>query len=238
MVGIASPVACRDVVWLLIQVVAYIWAPEEEGQFQPGRASRWWLYHSLRALEQQVEARGSFICYRRGPCAVEQLLEICRDASASVVYFNNVYDPLSLIRDHEVKRQLSSAGIVSRNFNAELLFEPWAVLDDDGSPLTTFDEFWNRCDFCTSTISCVPTIVKLDRASSCLDALSRVVDTDICQRKILLDICLIVVLHSSWCRILLPIVLAVIYLPYLPYLGGKSRFCLHSYAFWHLHTVK
>lgn len=100
----------------------------------------------MSALEKQIEERGSFVCYRRGPCAADQLLEICREASASVVYFNNVYDPLSLIRDHGVKRQLTSAGIVVRNFNADLLFEPWHILSDDGSPFTTFNGFWDRCD--------------------------------------------------------------------------------------------
>jgi cryptochrome 1 len=129
------------------QVLAYVWAPKEEGQFQPGRASRWWLHKSLSALEKQVEARGSFICYREGLCAVDQLLEICREVSASVVFFNNVYDPLSLVRDHEVKRQLSSAGIVARSFNGELLFEPWAVLDEDGQPFTTFEGFWGKYVF-------------------------------------------------------------------------------------------
>jgi cryptochrome 1 len=127
-----------------IQVVTFIWAREEEGQFQPGKASRWWLHHSLEALQEQIEARGGWLCYRRGPCAVDQLLDVCSVAGASVVFFNNVYDPLSLVRDHEVKRRLSSAGIVARSFNGELLYEPWAVLKDDGSPFTTFAEFWER----------------------------------------------------------------------------------------------
>lgn len=121
-----------------------MWAPREEGQFQPGFASRWWLHHSLRELGKQVECRGNFICFRKGPSAVEQLLGICREASASVVFFNNVYDPLSLVRDHEVKRRLSAAGIVARSFNGELLFEPWAVLDQKGLPLTTFQSFWDK----------------------------------------------------------------------------------------------
>lgn len=130
---------------MLEQVLAYIWAPREEGQFQPGFASRWWLHQSLRELGKQVEARGNFICFRKGPSALEQLLGICREVSASVVFFNNVYDPLSLVRDHEVKRRLSAAGIVARSFNGELLFEPWAVLDQQGLPLTTFKSFWDKC---------------------------------------------------------------------------------------------
>lgn len=141
---------------VLPQVLAYVWAPEEEAQFQPGRASRWWLYNSLKTLEKQIEARGGFICYRRGPRAVDQILQICKEVSASAVYFNNCFDPLSLVRDHEVKAQLNDAGIVAHNFNAELLFEPWTVLDDNGGPFTTFEEFWNKYEsdmFC-SIVGC------------------------------------------------------------------------------------
>jgi cryptochrome 1 len=126
-------------------VITYIWAKEEEGQFQPGRLSRWWLHHSLKVLEDQIRAKGSFICYRRGPCAVDQLLDICRETGARVVFFNNVYDPLSLVRDHDVKCRLDAAGVMARSFNAELLYEPWEVVDDTGKPLTTFEGFWRKC---------------------------------------------------------------------------------------------
>lgn len=125
-------------------VVTYVWAPQEEGQFQPGRCSRWWLYQSLRKLDAQLASRGSRICYRRGPCAVDQLLDVCKESGARVVFFNNVYDPLSLVRDHEVKQRLQSAGILSRSFNAELLYEPWEVVDASGKPFTTFASFWDK----------------------------------------------------------------------------------------------
>ncbi len=29
----------------------FIWAPEEEGDWPPGAASRWWLHQSLKALD-------------------------------------------------------------------------------------------------------------------------------------------------------------------------------------------
>ena len=32
-------------------IPVYIWAPEEEGAWPPGAASRWWLHHSLAALD-------------------------------------------------------------------------------------------------------------------------------------------------------------------------------------------
>lgn len=46
------------------QIPVFIWAPEEEGQLQPGRCSRWWLHESLVALEKDLESLGSNLIYR------------------------------------------------------------------------------------------------------------------------------------------------------------------------------
>ena len=41
-------------------IPVYVWAPEEEDSWRPGAASRWWLLHSLAALERALgrQARG------------------------------------------------------------------------------------------------------------------------------------------------------------------------------------
>ena len=44
-----------------------------------------------------------------------------------------------------MKEVLTSNGIAVRSFNADLLYEPWEVLDDEGRPFNTFTEFWDRC---------------------------------------------------------------------------------------------
>lgn len=54
-------------------------------------------------------------------------------------------DPLSLVRDHRAKEALTAQGIAVRSFNADLLYEPWKVHDDEGHPFTTFAAFWDRC---------------------------------------------------------------------------------------------
>lgn len=54
-------------------------------------------------------------------------------------------DPLSLVRDHRVKELLSAEGVTVRSFNADLLYEPWEVNDENGRPFTTFASFWNKC---------------------------------------------------------------------------------------------
>uniref|UniRef100_A0A804MFC3 Photolyase/cryptochrome alpha/beta domain-containing protein n=1 Tax=Zea mays TaxID=4577 RepID=A0A804MFC3_MAIZE len=73
------------------------------------------------------------------------LLQLVRDTGATHVYFNHLYDPISLVRDRRLKEMLAAEGIVVQSFNSDLLYEPWEVVDDEGQPFTMFDPFWNRC---------------------------------------------------------------------------------------------
>ena len=66
------------------QVPAFIWAPEEEGQFQPGRCSRWWLLNSLKALEAEFKALGSSLTYRCAPESRTALLQLVQETGAQV----------------------------------------------------------------------------------------------------------------------------------------------------------
>ena len=47
------------------QVCVYIWSPEEEGQFQPGRCNRWWLHNSLNSLQAAFRKMNSRLILRR-----------------------------------------------------------------------------------------------------------------------------------------------------------------------------
>lgn len=54
-------------------------------------------------------------------------------------------DPVSLVRDHNIKQKLGELGISVQSYNGELLYEPWEVFDDKGQAFTTFDAFWDKC---------------------------------------------------------------------------------------------
>jgi len=124
------------------QIPVYIYAPEEEGQFQPGRCSRWWLNSSLRSLDADLRALGSrLLCFRAGESRVA-LAALVRDLGAQGVVFNHLYDPISMVRDNEVKGTLASLGVFCRSFNGDVLREPWEVMGPDGEPLSTFTSFW------------------------------------------------------------------------------------------------
>ena len=55
---IADQPALRRAVDRGAVVPVYIWAPDEEGDWPLGGASRWWLHHSLSSLDEQLRERG------------------------------------------------------------------------------------------------------------------------------------------------------------------------------------
>ncbi|CAH1434462.1 unnamed protein product [Lactuca virosa] len=126
-------------------IPVFIWAPEEEGHYYPGRVSRWWLKQSLSLLDSSLKNLGTSLITKRSSDSVSSLLDVIKSTGATQLFFNHLYDPLSLVRDHRAKEILSEIGIVVRSFNADLLYEPWEVLDDEGRPFTTFAAFWERC---------------------------------------------------------------------------------------------
>ncbi|KAK9134266.1 hypothetical protein Syun_013596 [Stephania yunnanensis] len=126
-------------------IAVFIWAPEEEGHYHPGRVSRWWLKQSLAHLDSSLKSLGASLVTKRSTDSVSTLLEIVKSTGASQLFFNHLYDPMSLVRDHRAKELLTAKGVNVRSFNADLLYEPWEIKDDQGSPFTTFLGFWNKC---------------------------------------------------------------------------------------------
>lgn len=125
-------------------IPVYIDAPEEEGAWPAGAASRWWQHHSLAALEASLKERGSRLIVRRGPShrALAQLIE---ETHATHIFWNRLYEPATLKRDQAIKQQLRAKGIEVENTNALLLFEPWEIAKHDGAPYRVFTPFWKVC---------------------------------------------------------------------------------------------
>ncbi|MCD7455476.1 Cryptochrome-1 [Datura stramonium] len=123
----------------------FIWAPEEEGHYYPGRVSRWWLKQSLAHLDSSLKSLGTSLITKRSTDSISSLLEVVKSTGATQLFFNHLYDPISLVRDHRAKEVLTAQGISVRSFNADLLYEPWEVNDDEGRPFTTFSAFWEKC---------------------------------------------------------------------------------------------
>lgn len=122
----------------------YIWAPEEEGEWPPGGASKWWLHQSLRALQSSLQERGSKLILLKGP-SLEVLDRLLHATGARTLLFNNRYEPAVLKRDREIATHLQNAGFTIRSFNSLLLFEPWDIANKSGSAFRVFTPYWKTC---------------------------------------------------------------------------------------------
>jgi deoxyribodipyrimidine photo-lyase len=125
-------------------VALYIHAPDEEGDWRPGAASRWWLHHSLERLAESLRVRGATLHVRRGP-ALQALLDVAREAGAAQIFWNRLYEPAIAARDARVAAGLDGAGILAESFNAALLVEPWEMSTGQGTPYRVFTPFWRSC---------------------------------------------------------------------------------------------
>jgi deoxyribodipyrimidine photo-lyase len=122
----------------------FIWAPEEEGSWPPGAASRWWLHQSLEQLQAALKDRGSRLIIRRGPAA-EALLALAAETGAGAAFWNGRYEPAVIARDQDVLRKLRQRGIAAEICPGNLLFEPGVILNNNAKPFQVFTAFWRAC---------------------------------------------------------------------------------------------
>lgn len=104
-------------------------------------APKWRLGAALGALASKLAARGSRLILRRGD-ALEVLQQLVAETGAGAVYWSRLYDPQSRARDATVKTALKSAQVEARSFPGHLLFEPWTVATQTGTPFRMFTPMW------------------------------------------------------------------------------------------------
>jgi deoxyribodipyrimidine photo-lyase len=125
-------------------IPVFIWSPEDEGQWQPGAAARWWLHQSLVALDTSLRELGSRLIIRRGP-ALETIRELARESNATAIFWIRRYEPALIERDTRVKSMLEQNGLLAKRMSGGLLFEPWTVQNQKGKPFQVFTPFWKAC---------------------------------------------------------------------------------------------
>ena len=89
-----------------------------------GGASRWWLHHALKSLNESLGGRLNI--FSGEPQKI--LVDLARTSSAQAIYWNRCYEPWRIARDGQIKTALKSADIEVQSFNGSLLWEPWQVL--------------------------------------------------------------------------------------------------------------
>jgi len=107
-----------------------------------GRASYWWLHHSLEKLMLELKQQGVELILRKGK--PEEVLHILfHELGANKVVWYRVYSPLGIKQGKLVKDSLGSAN--TQSFNGQLLIEPTQILNKQNLPFKVFTPFWRHC---------------------------------------------------------------------------------------------
>ncbi|WP_435641978.1 cryptochrome/photolyase family protein [Micavibrio aeruginosavorus] len=118
----------------------FILDDDNAGPWKRGAASRWWLYHSLSSLNKSLH--GTLAIFRGD--ATKIIPELVDAACAHAVFWNRCYEPWRMARDSRIKTGLEQASIAVKSSNASLLYEPWTVNKDDGTPYKVFTPFFRK----------------------------------------------------------------------------------------------
>lgn len=105
-----------------------------------GGASRWWLHHSLVALNRALN--GHLLVLQGDPLRL--LPALAASTGANRVVWNRCYEPWRIRRDSALKELLRAQQTAVDSFNGSLLWEPWQVLKDDKTPYKVFTPYFRR----------------------------------------------------------------------------------------------
>ena len=104
-----------------------------------GSASKVWLNASLKYLNKQLD--GNLIILKGDPKeCFDQLIDFF---DVKEVSWNRSYEPWIVKRDKDLKTYLKRKVNVN-SCNGSLLWEPWEVLKNDGTPYKVFTPFYKR----------------------------------------------------------------------------------------------
>ena len=118
----------------------YILDEVNSGEFKMGAASKWWLHQSLTKLNESLD--GKLLVYQGNPHEI--LNKLIEEQEVSYVAWNRCYEPWRIDRDKEIKRNFEDKNVAVESFSASLLWEPWIISKDDGTPYRVFTPFYKK----------------------------------------------------------------------------------------------
>jgi deoxyribodipyrimidine photo-lyase len=117
-------------------VPVYILDDDAAGPFAMGGASRWWLHHSLAALDAALRGVGSRLILRRGR-AEAVLADLAEETGATQVHAVRHYEPWWQAAERAIAARLD---LVCHDGN--YLAPPGSIVTGGGAPYKIYTPFW------------------------------------------------------------------------------------------------
>ena len=109
---------------------------------EPGGAKKWWLHHSIAALDRSLRDRGSRLILRRGN-AGEAIDEIVAETDADAVVWNRRYGAGEAVADRQIGDALRAREIATATFAGHLLHDPERFSSKTGGHYKVYTPFYN-----------------------------------------------------------------------------------------------
>ena len=119
----------------------FIQPSEPISEQEPGAASRWWLHHSLAAIDKKL--KGNLRYFSGNPSEI--IPGLCRHFNITAIFLNQSFDPWQQQADDNLTHQLNQQGITVHRSNGSLLWNPWDCFKADNSPYRVFTPFFRNC---------------------------------------------------------------------------------------------
>ena len=113
----------------------YVLADETAGERKLGRAARWWLDGSLKALAAELEARGSRLILRRGD-AVTEIARLAGETGAARVHALHHYEPWWRAAEDALARRVDLC-----LHDGNYLMPPGTLHSSGGTPFRIYTPF-------------------------------------------------------------------------------------------------
>ena len=121
-------------------VAVYVLDDTSPGNWAMGRAARWWLHHSLAALDAGLRARGGRLVLRRGAAAVV-VPALAQEVGATEVHAGRMHEPWARKSDAAVADALRGVGAMLTLHRTSTLFDLDAVRTKTGGVYGVYTPF-------------------------------------------------------------------------------------------------
>ncbi len=125
-------------------LAVYVLDEAAAGAWAPGGAARWWLHHSLTALNTSLRRLGGELILRRGP-AVEHIRSMLREAGAVALHAGQAVEPWARVQEAELGAALAEDGVAVHWHRTVTLFDQDNLRTRSGGPFHVYSPFARTC---------------------------------------------------------------------------------------------
>ena len=125
-------------------IALYIHAPSNDGVWQRGGASNWWLHHAYKTSTASSESMATAWWSAAARTHLPPYSKLSLAQMPKAVCWNRCYEPAYVKRDTAIKQALQASGIETHSTNGSLLLDPHIIKNKSGNPFQVFTPFWKH----------------------------------------------------------------------------------------------